>query len=967
MDFGSKFILLRLDDTIFVPDFEKKLEEGIVQVAQKSNNIQSRYENGETCLLDILDTAGQEEYSAMRDQYYRAGQGFILVYAINSRSSFEEAKSIYEQVQRVKDTDHPFCILVGNKVDLEAQREVTTNEGALLAREWGIPFMETSAKTRVNIEESIFELVRLIPRVSIEYKLVIVGSGGVGKSAITVQFIQNHFIQEYDPTIEDSYRKQVTIAGLRKPDERPVERKKSAPGSGFFSKIGKMFNRENSTDDKKKKKDDEKEKEKKKPEKDEKKEKSDDFSWTEFFSSSDLSVEKATEWVKKFEENELSEDDLVKLDHDLLKSMGFSVAKDRMKILEIRDKFDGPKGKKGDKKKATKGEPIRMADTNVVSLGFGTLGREAHMMTGDAISCSSCNAIFSPLSEVKNGKWTCEFCTHETAVDKDEIEEYATINDQAIDFMKAPAPVDKNEDQGLVIFCVDISGSMCVTSEIPKGFGLFQLQGEKKKKDEELFNQWAEGSSQYMPRQSHNIQYISRMECVLAAVQIQIEELKKAHPNRRVCLITFNNEVQLIGDGSSQISNQAVIAGDKLNSFETLLEIGQTVDIDKLQPVKESQQKLTEKIMALEEGGATALGPALTVAIAMASKSPQGSVILCTDGLSNVGLGAMDKSDSKTQVQKFYDKLAQTALLHHTPVSVIGLEGEDCGLGILGKCAQTTGGDVTIVKPLELQRKMRAIIDNPTLATDVKFEFRLPEQLAFRQGSVDVRVESAENNTNKKKSKSSKSDKKDAETNVLKVEVGNVNQLTDVTFEFTLSAKGKGLIERIEAKQEKKAKFPFESLPVQVQIEYTRINGMKCQRVITQLLPVTTSRKKAEKHIDVAIVALNCLQQCGKMCLESEDNFMTARRVIFATQDLLDKAAQNDEQQEEYDIFLQRSAELDSELAKFTTKGRKEKMTDLTTKIFYEMKNKYRVDLQCGKKKDISTRKNHIGEIKKLL
>lgn len=56
MDFGSKFILLRLDETIIVPDFEKKLEEGVVQVAQKSNNIQSRYENGETCLLDILDT-----------------------------------------------------------------------------------------------------------------------------------------------------------------------------------------------------------------------------------------------------------------------------------------------------------------------------------------------------------------------------------------------------------------------------------------------------------------------------------------------------------------------------------------------------------------------------------------------------------------------------------------------------------------------------------------------------------------------------------------------------------------------------------------------------------------------------------------------------------------------------------------------------------------------------------------------
>lgn len=44
-----------------------------------------------------------------------------------------------------------------------------------------------------------------------EYKLVVVGAGGVGKSALTIQLIQNHFVDEYDPTIEDSYRKQVSI------------------------------------------------------------------------------------------------------------------------------------------------------------------------------------------------------------------------------------------------------------------------------------------------------------------------------------------------------------------------------------------------------------------------------------------------------------------------------------------------------------------------------------------------------------------------------------------------------------------------------------------------------------------------------------------------------------------------------------------------------------------------------------
>ena len=53
--------------------------------------------DGETCMLDILDTAGQDEYSAMRDQYMRTGQGFLLIYAITSRGSFDETKSFYNR------------------------------------------------------------------------------------------------------------------------------------------------------------------------------------------------------------------------------------------------------------------------------------------------------------------------------------------------------------------------------------------------------------------------------------------------------------------------------------------------------------------------------------------------------------------------------------------------------------------------------------------------------------------------------------------------------------------------------------------------------------------------------------------------------------------------------------------------------------------------------------------------------
>jgi len=60
----------------------------------------------------------------------------------------------------------------------------------------------------------MFELVRNIPRTSLSYKIVIAGGGGVGKSCYTIMFVQHMFVESYDPTLEDSYRKQVLIPGL---------------------------------------------------------------------------------------------------------------------------------------------------------------------------------------------------------------------------------------------------------------------------------------------------------------------------------------------------------------------------------------------------------------------------------------------------------------------------------------------------------------------------------------------------------------------------------------------------------------------------------------------------------------------------------------------------------------------------------------------------------------------------------
>jgi GTPase KRas protein len=98
----------------------------------------------------------------MRDQYMRTGQGFILVYAITSRDTFNEIVNFKDQVLRVKDKDRVPMVLVANKADLEMERMVTTSEGQDLAKNFQCPFFETSAKRRINVDESFFEVVREI-------------------------------------------------------------------------------------------------------------------------------------------------------------------------------------------------------------------------------------------------------------------------------------------------------------------------------------------------------------------------------------------------------------------------------------------------------------------------------------------------------------------------------------------------------------------------------------------------------------------------------------------------------------------------------------------------------------------------------------------------------------------------------------------------------------------------------------
>ena len=90
------------------------------------------------------------------------GEGFLCLFSICEKTSFQHTQEFRDQICRVLDDETVPFILVGNKLDLQATRQVGAREAELKAKSWNCPYMETSAKTRQNVEEVYLALLRLI-------------------------------------------------------------------------------------------------------------------------------------------------------------------------------------------------------------------------------------------------------------------------------------------------------------------------------------------------------------------------------------------------------------------------------------------------------------------------------------------------------------------------------------------------------------------------------------------------------------------------------------------------------------------------------------------------------------------------------------------------------------------------------------------------------------------------------------
>ena len=146
---GKSNMLLRFTENTFHESFLPT-----IGVDFKIRNVEV---NDKVVKLHIWDTAGQERFKTITATYYKGAHGIILVYDITDRSTFVDIHTWLNEIETHASTGVA-KLLVGNKCDMEAERQVSFDEGQNMASELGVPFLETSAKNKINIDECFRKL-----------------------------------------------------------------------------------------------------------------------------------------------------------------------------------------------------------------------------------------------------------------------------------------------------------------------------------------------------------------------------------------------------------------------------------------------------------------------------------------------------------------------------------------------------------------------------------------------------------------------------------------------------------------------------------------------------------------------------------------------------------------------------------------------------------------------------------------
>jgi len=170
MGVGKSCLLHQFTENRFVPDSPHTIG---VEFGTRIVEVM-----GKKIKLQIWDTAGQERFRAVTRSYYRGAAGALLVYDITRRITYNHLTSWLTDARNLTNPN-TVIMLIGNKKDLEAQRDVTYEEASQFAKENGLIFVESSAKTGENVEEAFLKTAKLIFQSVQDGNVDLTADGGV--------------------------------------------------------------------------------------------------------------------------------------------------------------------------------------------------------------------------------------------------------------------------------------------------------------------------------------------------------------------------------------------------------------------------------------------------------------------------------------------------------------------------------------------------------------------------------------------------------------------------------------------------------------------------------------------------------------------------------------------------------------------------------------------------------------------
>jgi hypothetical protein len=312
-----------------------------------------------------------------------------------------------------------------------------------------------------------------------------------------------------------------------------------------------------------------------------------------------------------------------------------SIVKETKEVQEVQEVQEAKQAKQA-KPHSQIAASKPLSNTNVLLVKSSTLISKAinsqQSMENLPVQCCHCPAFFTAqctfkIDEQKDTGWSCAFCgTKQAAHSPPSVPAMAiTRRPQELDFVPDISMTKQQESKAndrLVVFCVDTSGSMGATTEMPEPIELFTGFNSKTK-----------------------IQHVSRLDFVKTAIRSKILQLKRTEPNAIPIIVTFGSTVRVnLPDGTT-----AVIEGKKtLEATNTLLSKGSEIvqqftntcggtSNGMRSSMRSSMRSILTQLHAVSVSGCTALGPALATSVGMCSQMSGSQIVVATDGVANIG------------------------------------------------------------------------------------------------------------------------------------------------------------------------------------------------------------------------------------------------------------------------------------------------------------------------------------------